>query len=57
MRSKDWVTPDGACALLTPRQYTAMIAVSLVAVLAFDVVSPLPVGLLYFFPIALTFWD
>ena len=56
MRSKDWVTPDGACALLTPRQYTAMIAVSLVAVLAFDVVSPLPVGLLYFFPIALTFW-
>ena len=56
MRSRDWVTPDGACARMTPRQYRALVAVLLLAVAAFDVVSPLPVGLLYFVPIALTFW-
>jgi two-component system, NarL family, sensor histidine kinase UhpB len=56
MRSHPWVAPDGSCALMTRGQYRLAIAVSLLAVAAFDVVSPLPVGQLYFVPIAFTFW-
>ena len=56
MRSRDWVTPDGACAVLTPWQYRAAIAALLLSVTAFDYASALPVGFLYLLPIVLTFW-
>src|SRR5687767_6242412 len=56
MRQHDWLTPDGACAVLTPRQFRAAVAVSLLSVAALDVVSELPVGFLYLVPISFTFW-
>ena len=56
MRSQYWLSPECASDLLTPRQYRAVIALSLLAVAALDVVSPMPVGLLYFVPISFTFW-
>ena len=56
MRQHDWLTPDGACAVLTPRQFKAAVAALLLSVAAFDVVSELPVGLLYLVPISFTFW-
>src|SRR5687767_10853343 len=56
MRSERWLTSDGAPALVTPRRHRAATAVSLLAVAALDVVSPMPVGLLYFVPISFTFW-
>ena len=42
--------------MLTPRQFRAAVAASLLSVAAFDVVSALPVGLLYLVPISFTFW-
>ena len=56
MRSQYWLSPECAPDLLTPRRYRALIVLSLLAVAALDVVSPLPVGLLYFVPISFTFW-
>ena len=56
MRSRDWVTPDGACAVLTPWQFRAVIAALLLSVTAFDLVSTLPVGFFFLLPIVLTFW-
>ena len=56
MRQQDWLTPDGACAVLTRGQFRAAVAVLLLSVAAFDVVSELPVGLLYMVPISFTFW-
>ena len=56
MRPQYWLTPERACDLLTPRQYRAVIALSLLAIVALDFVSAWPVGLLYFLPISFTFW-
>jgi two-component system sensor histidine kinase UhpB len=56
MRQHDWLTPDGACAVLTPPQFRAAIAVWLLSVASFDVLSELPVGFFYWVPISFTFW-
>ena len=56
MRLRHWLTPDGACAVLSPRQYRAVTVVLLLSVAAFDVVSELPFGFLYLVPIVFTFW-
>ena len=57
MRSKDWLTPEGTCALLTRRQFRLAIAVSVLSVLGLDIISPLPLGFFYLVPIASTFWS
>ena len=57
MRSKDWLTPEGTCALLTRRQFRLAIAVSVLSVLGLDIISPLPLGFFYLIPIASTFWS
>ena len=56
MRQHEWLSPDGACAVLTPGQFRAVTAVLLLSVAALDVVSELPFGFLYLIPIGFTFW-
>jgi two-component system sensor histidine kinase UhpB len=57
MRRTDWAAADGTCALLTPLQFRAVVAGLLAVVAVADVLTTLPVGVLYLLAIALTFWS
>jgi PAS domain S-box-containing protein len=52
-----WVSNDGSCAALSPRQFRAISVALLVAVFLWDITTTVPTGPAYFGVIALTFWS
>src|SRR5436190_21347113 len=56
MRS-GWVSNDGSCAALSPRQFRACCIALLFAIFIIDTATTLPIATAYFVVIALTFWS